>query len=138
LKKELVKNGPVIGMMTLFNDFMTYSDGIYMRGEDSIKVADSHLVKVLGWNKREDGLEYWIIENTFGAEWGKDGIGYVYMQDQSVGLQYGMGTMQYPFSMAEYEQLQQQMKQAEDMKNVEEEFEEETEDIDVEEKEDEV
>ena len=32
-----------------------------------------HLVKILGWGQSLDGSTEWIIENTWGADWGENG-----------------------------------------------------------------
>lgn len=85
IKREIKAAGPVISEIQLYSDFLTYKDGIYMRSEDSTKMGVSHVIKILGWGKREDGVEYWIIENSFGEDWGNNGIGHIYIGDPSVG-----------------------------------------------------
>lgn len=37
IKKEVLKNGPVIAQMTIFTDFLTYKEGLYHRTEDAFK-----------------------------------------------------------------------------------------------------
>lgn len=37
IKKEILKNGPVIAQMTVYTDFLTYKQGSYHRTEDSFK-----------------------------------------------------------------------------------------------------
>lgn len=37
IKKELVKNGPVIAQLTVYTDFLTYKEGVYHRTEDAFK-----------------------------------------------------------------------------------------------------
>jgi Papain family cysteine protease len=37
IKKEILKNGPVIAQMTIFTDILTYKEGLYHRTDDSFK-----------------------------------------------------------------------------------------------------
>lgn len=56
-------------MITPFTDFLTFSDGTYMRTNDAFKLQGNHVVKVLGWENVK-GNDAWIIENTWGEDWG--------------------------------------------------------------------
>lgn len=59
--------------MTIFTDFLTYKGGLYHRTEDAFKFNGIHIVKIVGWDKREDGQESWIVENVWGEDWGENG-----------------------------------------------------------------
>lgn len=110
IKKEILKNGPVIAQMTVYTDFLTYKEGVYHRTEDSFKFNGQHIVKIVGWDKQGDGAEFWIVENTFGNDWGEQGYVRVLASDKSTQLDfYGMGVAVYPYTMAEYYATQEEL-----------------------------
>lgn len=74
IKKEILKNGPVVAHMTIFTDFLTYKTGMYHRTEDAFKFNGNHIVKIVGWEKQADSGEHWIIENVWGQSWGENGF----------------------------------------------------------------
>ncbi|KAF4378700.1 hypothetical protein F8388_006151 [Cannabis sativa] len=51
-------------------DFQFYSEGVYS-GECSIQL--NHGVAVVGYGATLDGTKYWIVKNSWGAEWGEKG-----------------------------------------------------------------
>merc|ERR1712194_455852 len=82
IKGEILLSGPVVALMYVYNDFLVYRDGIYSPMTTSMPVINSarepamHAVKIIGWGE-ENGVDYWIIENSFGEDWGQRGFGYV-------------------------------------------------------------
>lgn len=108
IKKEILKNGPVIAQMTVYTDFLTYKQGSYHRTEDSFKFNGQLIVKIIGWDSGSEGSGgYWIVENSFGSDWGEDGYFKAMMQDKSLALDfYGLGLAVYPMTLAEYYQMQ--------------------------------
>ena len=80
IKREIMKNGPVVSSMEVYTDFLSYKTGIYTKGEDVPKFSGYHTIKIVGWGV-EDGSEdepnkgnkYWIIENSWGEDWGQNG-----------------------------------------------------------------
>jgi len=80
IKREIMKNGPVVSSMEVYTDFLSYKTGVYSKGEDIPKFSGYHTIKIVGWGV-EDGSEdepnkgnkYWIIENSWGQDWGLNG-----------------------------------------------------------------
>ena len=80
IKREIMKNGPVVSSMEVYTDFLSYKSGVYTKGEDVPKFSGFHTIKIVGWGV-EDGSEeepdkghkYWIIENSWGEDWGLNG-----------------------------------------------------------------
>ncbi len=80
IKREIMKNGPVVSSMEVYTDFLSYKSGVYSKGEDVPKFSGYHTIKIVGWGV-EDGSEeepnkgakYWIIENSWGDDWGQNG-----------------------------------------------------------------
>jgi cathepsin B len=80
IKREILKNGPVISNMEIHTDFLTYKSGVYSKDEDSPKFSGSHSIKIVGWGVEDGsdeepnkGNKYWIIENSWGEDWGING-----------------------------------------------------------------
>jgi len=74
-----LQNGPYAVGLAVGNDFMYYTDGIY-HGVDMQPIAKDpegwqemqHAVLLVGYGE-EDGTKYWIIQNSWGPDWGEDG-----------------------------------------------------------------
>lgn len=76
LMEELHERGPIVVGLSggdIGDDFMFYSGGVYT-GE-SIPPKDKsggHAVALVGYGT-EDGEDYWMVQNSWGADWGEDG-----------------------------------------------------------------
>jgi hypothetical protein len=68
VKKLLIKKGPLILIIPIYEDFFYYINGIYnhVYGEQK----GIHAVVLVGYN---DIGKYWIIKNSWGTGWGEDG-----------------------------------------------------------------
>jgi cathepsin B len=77
----IMRNGPVEGAFTVYEDFMSYSSGVYQHKTG--KKLGGHAIKILGWGK-EDDLYYWLCANSWGPEWGDNG--YFKIQMGQVGI----------------------------------------------------
>ena len=64
-------NGPIETGFTVYSDFMSYRGGIYVR--HSNQIMGGHAVKVVGWGV-ENGVNYWIVANSWGPNWGESGF----------------------------------------------------------------
>ena len=108
IKREIMKNGPVIAQMVVFTDFLTYKEGVYHRTEDAFKFNGQHVVKIIGWERQGDGQEFWLIENSWGEDWGEKGYARILASDKSTQLDfYAIGVAAYPYTMAEYYAMQE-------------------------------
>lgn len=84
IKREIVKNGPVGAAVQIHDDFLTYKSGIYDPDHYVYTYAGSHIVKIIGWGE-ENNIKYWIIENSWGEDWGEDGYARILM-DSDLGI----------------------------------------------------
>jgi cathepsin B len=75
IKQEIYTNGPVQTGFTVYQDFFSYSSGVY-RAASTTK-AGGHAVEIVGWNSDSKG-EYWIVKNSWGTGWGLDGYFQIY------------------------------------------------------------
>uniref|UniRef100_A0A4W5QRV4 Cathepsin B n=1 Tax=Hucho hucho TaxID=62062 RepID=A0A4W5QRV4_9TELE len=67
---ELLKNGPVEGAFTVYEDFLLYKSGVYQHVSGS--AVGGHAIKVLGWGE-EGGTPYWLAANSWNTDWGENG-----------------------------------------------------------------
>ncbi len=70
IKREIMTNGPVHAGFFVYEDFLVYQGGIYEYTWGEKK--DGHAIKIVGWGV-EDGKEYWIVQNSWGPNWGENG-----------------------------------------------------------------
>ena len=91
IKREIMSTGPVVGIMEVYTDFLNYKSGVYDHGEDVPKFSGYHAVKVIGWgvDNGEDeegpttGAKYWLVQNTWGDDWGINGVAKVMVGDET-------------------------------------------------------
>jgi C1A family cysteine protease len=74
---EAVARGPVMAAIDVTVSFQTYRSGVF---EDplcsNLSGHLNHLVLVAGYGT-ENGVDYWIVQNTWGEDWGMQG--FIYM-----------------------------------------------------------
>ena len=76
MMEELVKNGPFVAGYIVHDDFYVYESGIYKHTkiDDDVNAAglSGHAVLVVGYGV-ENGVKYWIVQNSWGTGFGEDG-----------------------------------------------------------------
>jgi len=72
IQTEIMTNGPVQANFQVFTDFGQYQSGIYKRTKDAV-IYGGHAVRILGWGT-EDGVDYWLVANSWGYDWGESGL----------------------------------------------------------------
>jgi len=90
IKMDIMKNGPVsAGFLitdlwdnfynNLFNptDIFTTDYVRKNRNNQYVNILGGHAISIVGWGKK-DNVEYWIVRNSWGEEWGDKG--YFYME----------------------------------------------------------
>ena len=71
LKVLVVEHGAVMAAVQTNVAFGAYRGGIFADCDDKEGEVD-HAVTVVGYG-REKGMDYWLIKNSWGVDWGEDG-----------------------------------------------------------------
>jgi C1A family cysteine protease len=69
MKEAIMNYGPLGISIYIYNDFVWYTGGIY---EHTGTIVTGHAVTLIGWGV-ENGVEYYIIKNSWGTGWGEGG-----------------------------------------------------------------
>lgn len=70
IKNDIYLNGPVTAGIQLYADIYTYKTGLYI--PTTTEKRERHSVVLVGWGI-EAGREYYIVQNSWGQEWGDKG-----------------------------------------------------------------
>jgi hypothetical protein len=69
VKQALYDNGPLVIITKIYNDFYSYSSGVYNHATGSY--LGGHAMLLVGYS---DSGQYWIVKNTWGPWWGENGF----------------------------------------------------------------
>jgi len=88
MMKSIMDYGPITTVMTLHMPaFNCYQSGIYTNGD--LPVDDFHVAVIVGWGE-EAGVKYWIIQNSFGTQWGEQGYVRIGRGEDDCNVEFGM------------------------------------------------
>ncbi|CAH8465612.1 unnamed protein product [Schistosoma turkestanicum] len=71
LKTVLYEHGPVSAGINVEPQFIRYKNGIY-QSQSCSSTDVNHAVLIVGFGE-ENGIQYWIVKNSWGTSWGEDG-----------------------------------------------------------------
>ncbi|EKX38678.1 hypothetical protein GUITHDRAFT_76993, partial [Guillardia theta CCMP2712] len=72
MQLELMQNGPGVVVFDVYDDFYSYKSGVYTKSAKAQKVG-GHAVVLVGWG-RENGVDYWLVQNSWGKSSGDEGM----------------------------------------------------------------
>ena len=72
IRKEIKNHGPVTAVFEMTDDFPSYDSRYEIYQSKGEKDQDLHTIVLLGWGE-ENGIPYWIGQNSYGKKWGKNG-----------------------------------------------------------------
>lgn len=88
----IYQKGPVFASISaesgLMNDYgkNAYTDGVYVKKADEMHMGH-HAVVLYGWGTSESGIDYWIGRNSWGDNWGQDGMFKIRRGTNEVGVE---------------------------------------------------
>jgi C1A family cysteine protease len=77
---------PVTCGMLVYRSFNYYKSGIYHHLRREIRHTGHHAVLIIGWGN-SNGVDYWIVKNSWGTDWGEAGYFNIVMNDSRIGIQ---------------------------------------------------
>jgi C1A family cysteine protease len=78
IQNEILNRGPVATQMTVWSDLMNYQSGIYKQTTGTAQ--GGHAVTLMGWGNA-NGTNYWIVQNSWGNDFGEKGYFRIDMTD---------------------------------------------------------
>jgi cathepsin B len=84
---ELMTNGPAEGAFTVYSDFPNYKTGVYQHVTGS--ALGGHAIRILGWGE-EAGTPYWLVANSWNADWGDKGTFKILRGQDHCGIESGV------------------------------------------------
>lgn len=85
IRAELVKNGPVVVGMTVYEDFKDYRGGVYVHKYG--KEKGHHALRLIGFGTDDSGVDYWLLANSWGTGRGEGGFYRIKRNQPEVGIE---------------------------------------------------
>lgn len=89
IKYEMINNGPVEMSFSVYEDFYSYSSGVYQYTSGAY--VGGHAIKCFGWGRLTSGsgrkqkiTDYWMCANSWGLGWGMQGYFNIKMGDSGI------------------------------------------------------
>ncbi|XP_055528079.1 cathepsin B-like [Wyeomyia smithii] len=84
IKEEIFMNGPVQASFKVYKDFHAYKSGVYRHVWGPL--VTGHAIKILGWGV-EKGTKYWLCANSWGEDWGSNGLFKIIRGENHLGIE---------------------------------------------------
>jgi len=87
IQQDVMKYGPVEATFSVYNDFVSYTSGIYQHTTG--QYLGGHAVKLIGWGV-DAGVKYWTIANSWNEDWGEKGYFRIIRGKNDCGIEGGI------------------------------------------------
>jgi len=87
MQLELMEKGTLSVSLTVYEDFESYSSGVYQHVTG--KSLGGHAIKMIGWGT-DNGTPYWTCVNSWNDSWGEDGIFRILRGSDECGIESGV------------------------------------------------
>eukprot|EP00547_Thalassionema_nitzschioides_P012304 CAMPEP_0194260162 /NCGR_PEP_ID=MMETSP0158-20130606/45307_1 /TAXON_ID=33649 /ORGANISM="Thalassionema nitzschioides, Strain L26-B" /LENGTH=235 /DNA_ID=CAMNT_0039000231 /DNA_START=275 /DNA_END=982 /DNA_ORIENTATION=- len=87
IKSEIYARGPVKTSLNA-EPLVAYKGGIIRDSPHLRNLTHNHGVSIVGWGGHSDGVEYWIVRNSWGEYWGEMGFFKVEMGFNLLGMEH--------------------------------------------------
>lgn len=89
IMREVRRNGPVVVLVPVYSDLLTYTNGVYAPTNVSERLGGWQPMELLGWSSDSyTGARYWILKNSWGSDWGE--LGYLRLSRETLHSPLGM------------------------------------------------
>lgn len=85
IQDAIYNGGPVSAAFTVYNDFYSYTSGVYRHVAGG--VVGGHAIELVGWGVASDGTPYWIAKNSWGVNWGMSGYFWIKRGNNECGIE---------------------------------------------------
>lgn len=97
IRDALVSYGPLVTTMDVYEDFYSYSSGVYSYATGAYE--GGHAVLIVGYS---DAGQYFIVKNSWGASWGESGYFKIAYSELGTVVNFGDYTLRYTGSSCSY------------------------------------
>jgi hypothetical protein len=80
LKQALVEHGPLVAPIYYDDCLAAYRGGVFNEKDGGMV---NHVVLLIGW---DDQKKAWLVKNSWGAEWGEKGYGWIKYGSNNIGV----------------------------------------------------
>jgi len=82
IKRGVITYGAVVTMLTFDRCLWLYGDGVFNEEQNR---DGSHILLIVGWDDTKGKKGAWLVKNSYGFEWGRNGYGWIEYGSNNIG-----------------------------------------------------